>query len=286
MVESKSAPNSARKLFFGLFVFPLLIAVGMAVLLSVVVFLTNEAETPETLVAAIKSGSPSKRWQKAFELSNELNRTPDVLRQEGILGEIIHILQDPARYDAQTRSYMAMALAHFEDRRAAAALILALRDGSEDVRIYALWSLGLLGAREAAGDIRPLLRSERSSEKKMAAYILGVLGSAGDAAALRPLLEDPVPDVRWNAALGLARLGDASGRAVLLQMIDRRAVASAGGLLEPDVERIMVNGAKGLGLVAGAEERRVLQELAQSEKSLKVRQAAIDALKHPRESVP
>ena len=70
-------PASGRKLFYGLFIFPLIIAVGMAVLLCTVVLLTKEAETPESLITAIKTGAPSKRWQKAFELSNEINQGPD-----------------------------------------------------------------------------------------------------------------------------------------------------------------------------------------------------------------
>ena len=109
----ETAPNSGRKLFFGLFIFPLLIAVGMAVLLCGVVLLTSEQETPETLVAAIKSGAPGKRWQKAFELSNEINRSKDDLRSQALRNELVHILGDSERYDAKTRSYMALAIAPF-----------------------------------------------------------------------------------------------------------------------------------------------------------------------------
>src|SRR3989339_1538249 len=108
MTDEKAAPpDPKRKLFFGLFIFPLLIAVGMALLLCTVVFLTNEEETPETLITAIKTGAPSKRWQKAFELSNELNREGGLLRSAGIMNEVIHILNDKEHYDAQTRAYMA-----------------------------------------------------------------------------------------------------------------------------------------------------------------------------------
>ena len=135
--------NPARKLFFGLFVFPLLIAVGMAVLLCSVVLLTSEKDTPETLIGAIKSGSPSKRWQKAFELSNELNRMRGKgVRNDALRGEIVYILKDAADYDPKTRSYMAMALHHFDGPEPVSALREALGDESSDVRIPAIWSLG------------------------------------------------------------------------------------------------------------------------------------------------
>ena len=116
MIDSELQKKaSGRKLFFGLFIFPLLIAVGMAVLLCTVVLLTREVETPETLISAIKTGAPSKRWQKAFELANEIHQGRGLIRQTGVMKEIIHILNDRAGYDAKTRAYMAVALSHFPD---------------------------------------------------------------------------------------------------------------------------------------------------------------------------
>ena len=104
MVNSKTETQSGKKLFYGLFIFPLIIAVGMAVLLCTVVLLTKEVETPESLITAIKTGSPSKRWQKAFELSNELNQGRGLIRQSGVMKEVIHILRESKEYDPKTRA--------------------------------------------------------------------------------------------------------------------------------------------------------------------------------------
>src|SRR3989338_7118412 len=125
--DTEELPNTKRKVFFGLFVFPMLIAVTMAVLLSTIVLLTREEETPESLITAIKTGAPSKRWQKAFELSNELNSDGGMLRSAGIMNEVIHILNDKELYDAKTRGYMAMALGRFQTPEAEAALLEALK---------------------------------------------------------------------------------------------------------------------------------------------------------------
>src|SRR3989338_7580323 len=135
--DTATVPNTKRKVFFGLFVFQMLIAVTMALLLSGVVLLTHEEETPESLITAIKTGAPSKRWQKAFELSNELNSQGGMIRSAGIMNEIIHILNDPAHYDAKTRAYMAMALGRFRAPEAEAALRKALReiDDNEDPKL-------------------------------------------------------------------------------------------------------------------------------------------------------
>ena len=271
-------PDPGRKLFFGLFIFPLLITVGMAVLLCSVVLLTHEEQSPETLIAAIKTVSPAKRWQKAFELSNELNKAPGGLRAEALGGEIIQILTDPGRYDAKTRAYMAAALGHLPSDAAVAALERSLEDDSADVRIYSLWSLGSLGAKISGTKILPLLFSAEADTRKTAAYILGSLGVSEAAAPLREALKDPIVDVRWNAALSLARLGDDAGYPVLVRMLDRDELAREHGMDESQIEAVMTNAAKGFALIQKAESIKILTSIAKNEKNLRVRQAAMDTL--------
>ncbi len=269
--------NPQRKLFFGLFVFPLIIAVGMAVILCGVVLLTSEEQTPETLISAIKSGTPSKRWQKAFELSNELNQNKKIgVRGEAVLNEIIYILKDSKDYDSQTRGYMAMALGHFPESSSIQALRNALQENSQEIQIAAMWSLGSLGAREASADIEKFLNSDQSDLRKVSVYILGILGDKNDVAKLRPLLADSVADVRWNAALALARLGDDSGYAVLVQMADRAQLAPM-GMQEAQTEAVMINAIKGLALIRKPESIKIFELISHNDKNMKVRQAAIEA---------
>jgi HEAT repeat protein len=279
MTQEKDIPNSSRKLFFGLFVFPLVIAVGMAVLLCTVVLMTHEKETPETLIASIKKSPSNKRWQKAYELSNELNKAPDGPRADAVIREVSQILADPDSYDSKTRGYMALALSHRNTPEAIDALKKALSDPAEDVRVYALWSLGVLDATEAASDVRASLKNGSSEVRKTAAYVLGALGDHASAPELRELLGDPVSDVRWNAALALARLGDASGRQVLIQMTQRQTLSAEEGMDEARIEAVMINAVKGLALIRGAEEVKILESVSRTDKSLRVRQAALDALR-------
>jgi HEAT repeat protein len=270
-------PNSKRKLFFGLFVFPLIIAVGMAVLLCAVVLMTHEEETPEALIAAIKKTSPSKRWQKAFELSNELNRKRPEIRDSSVMTEIIQILQNEELYDPKTRGYMAMALTHFDEPDAKAALRDILSDADEEVLLYVLWSLGALHDETAAPQVAAHLKNDSPDIRKTAAYVLGVLGQKSDGEALEALLSDPVADVRWNAALALARLGDDAGAEVLIKMMDRRELSSQ-GLDEDRIEGVMTNAAKGLALIRKPESIKILESVSHSDKNMKVRQAALQAL--------
>lgn len=270
--------NSGRKLFFGLFIFPLLIAVGMAVLLCTVVLLTKETETPESLITAIKTGAPSKRWQKAFELSNDLNQGRGLIREAGVMKEIIHILSDAKEYDAKTRSYMAIALSKFDDAEALAALRAALKaEEDPSVQIYLIWALGLKKDKASVDPIMTYLTSPDEDLRKMAAYVLGALEDPKAAPAIKPLLSDNARDVRWNAALSLAKLGDAEGVPVLMKMLDRESLAQE-QLSEEKNEEVMVNAVKGLALLNQPESLPLLADLSNSDKSLKVRQAAIEAL--------
>lgn len=270
--------NPKRKLFFGLFIFPLVIAVGMAVLLCGVVLLTTENDTPQTLISAIKSGSPSRRWQKAFELSNELNR-PDIAKKidPAILNEIIFILKDEQNFDPKTRNYMAIALGRFNIPVVVQTLKEALSDPSEDVRLSALWSLGTLQARECADEVKKFLEADRSEFRKIAAYVLGAMGDASAIPSIQKLLNDPSHDVRWNAALALARLGNDGGQDILLQMVDP-ALFSGLGMKESEIEIVRINAIKGLALIQKPESIKILQSLSRQDNNLKIRQAAMDAL--------
>lgn len=278
MSANTSKAVEGRKLFFGLFIFPLLIAVGMAVLLCSAVLLTTEQETPESLIAAIKTGAPGKRWQKAFELSNELNRGGRNLRSAATVKEIAGILLDAGRYDAKTRSYMAIALGRCPGPGSVAALRSALRDSQEEVRLHALWALGGLKAEEAAEDVSALLGSDSADLRKTAAYTIGALGDKRRASELKVLLEDPAADVRWNAALALARLGDDAGFGILTGMMRRQHLASELGLSEQAIEAVMINASKGLALIQKPESIKILESVSREDKNMRVRQAAIDAI--------
>lgn len=271
-------PDQGRKLFYGLFIFPLLILAGMILMVCSVVFLTHEEDTPESLIAAIKTGSERKRWQKASELSNELNRRAPSARDAALADDLAVMLADERTFDPKTRAYLAAALGYFPGPQTESALVRALEDPSDEVRFYALWTLGRLKARGCAPAIVPLLKSPQASIRVNAAYVLGAMGEASAAPAIEALLTDASTDVRWNAALALARLGYDSGYAQLVEMTDRRQLETSHRLDDARIESVMLNAIKGLALIRKAESIKILESISRADQSLKVRQAAMDAL--------
>lgn len=279
MIDSQTKKDSGRKLFYGLFIFPLVIAVGMAVLLCTVVLLTQESETPESLITSIKTGAPSKRWQKAFELSNELNQGRGMIRQAGVMKEVIHILNDRDEYDPKTRSFMAMALSKFEEPQAAEALRQALlNEKNEDVQLYLIWALGIKRDKQAVNLVTPFLENSSEELRKIAVYVLGMIGESEHTSVIKPLLSDKARDVRWNSALALARLGSDAGYEEILKMLDRKTLSVDGNLSDKKKEEIMINAVKGLALIQGESATEVLTQVSKKEKSLKVRRVALEAL--------
>ena len=280
MVNSENENKPQRKLFYGLFVFPLIIAVGMAVLLCTIVLLTREKETPESLISDIKTGSPSKRWQKAYELSNDVNKSGEPMRPGSTLREALGILKNPVGYDPKTRAFMALVVARSNDPVTRSELRNILKNETNpSVQINLIWALGIMNAKEAGPQVSAFLQNEDPSLRKISAYTVGALGEKSAIPQLEKLLNDETRDVRWNAALSLTRLGTDSSYSVIMKMLDRQYLASSEGLSEEKIEHVMINAVKGLARLKKPEGMVLLAKISNEEKNLKVRQAAIEAMK-------
>ncbi len=119
----------------------------------------------------------------------------------------------------------------------------------------------------------------------MVVYALGALPGAAQIDTLRTALEDAAPDVRWNAAVALARHGNRDGVPVLRQMLDRAYVEQA---VTRDVRQdddqdpiadVMISGLRAAATLRDESLRPSVTTLSQHDRSLRVREAALEALK-------
>ena len=120
----------------------------------------------------------------------------------------------------------------------------------------------------------------------MVVYALGALPGDGQLVTLRAALQDEAPDVRWNAAVALARHGDHDGVPVLRQMLDRPYVEQT---VKRDVRAdedqdpiadVMISGLRAAASLKDEALRNRIVELSESDRSMKVRQSALEALKY------
>ncbi|MBQ0977954.1 MULTISPECIES: HEAT repeat domain-containing protein [Micromonospora] len=87
------------------------------------------------------------------------------------------------------------------------ALVLALRDLNEQVRVSAASRLGYTGRVDAVAPLVALAADPTPRVRSMVAYALGRLGSHEATPALQRLLQDPDRPVRENAAEALGSVG-------------------------------------------------------------------------------
>ena len=121
--------------------------------------------------------------------------------------------------------------------------------------------------------------------RKMVVYALGALPGETQIPTLRTALQDSVADVRWNAAVALARHGNHDGVNVIKQMLDRPFVEQT---VKRDVRQdedqdpvadVMISGLRAAAALKDDSLKPSITVLSQGDRSLKVRQAAIEALK-------
>ena len=120
----------------------------------------------------------------------------------------------------------------------------------------------------------------------MAVYALGSMPVDAGNETLVKALEDTEPDVQWNAAIALARHGRHEGVPVLRRMLDRAYVErnvtrqpQARDEVDP-VGEVMISGLRAIAALKEATLSEQVRALSTDDQNLKVRQAAIEALKN------
>ncbi len=279
--ETPQKPPSPLNTVYRLFLIPLAIVIVSVGLFYLFGRMTFETKKPDDFLYEIKTGGDSKKWQAAYSLAGLLiteKNLPEETRKE-YTKEIIPLFQNPDRYNVKVRSYLALALGYLKQKEAVPVLVEALKDSNEDIVLYSIWGLAVIGDPKTVPQIIPLLDDSRPAIRKISAFALGTTGDKNAIPALKKLLKDPIADVSWNAALSLAQLGDAGGAGVLGKMLDRSYLNSFPQLKEKEKEGILLNVLRSSLKAKLTVLRPKIEELSKNDPSLKVRQAAMEALK-------
>jgi HEAT repeat protein len=121
--------------------------------------------------------------------------------------------------------------------------------------------------------------------RKMVVYALGALPGEEQTPTLRTALQDEAADGRWNAAVALARKGRREGVPVLRQMMDRQyveQVVKRDVRLDMDqdpIADVMISGLRAAATLKDESLKPSVTALSQNDRSMKVRDAALEALK-------
>jgi hypothetical protein len=272
------------------FLIPLLV-VGATVLVYIGFRgLLSEDRSAEEYLADIRSGGTNRQWPAAYELSRLMSDPEFVKKGEAALApELTKAFAASSDDDPRVRQYLALALGRLTPPIPADArrlLIEALNDKESQTRISAIWALGSTGDVTVVPDIERMYASGDAGVRKMAVYALGSMPIDAGNDTLVKALGDAEPDVQWNAAIALARHGRHEGVPVLRRMLDRAYVErtvtrqpQARDEVDP-VGEVMISGLRAVAALKAATLSNEVRTLSTGDQNVKVRQAAIEALKN------
>ena len=264
--------------FAKLFITPFLIAAAAIGMFFLFTFFFTDSKDRYDYLESIKIGGPSSRWHAAFMLSGIIRSDQGKPVEDRFLAELLSIYKNAKNDDPRIRRYLTLALGHLKDPRSAQSLREATNDADDETRLYALWSLGKLGYPEVHREVVPFLSDPDPGMRKLAAHLLGSMRSEETLNGLRLALSDPVDDVKWNAALSLAKLGDGSGIEVLSLMLDREYLGKHQSMDDLLKENTIRSALIAVGNLNARSLKERLEVIRASDPSMKVRQAAIEAL--------
>jgi HEAT repeat protein len=291
LIERESATRNplvaAPALAVQFFLIPLAV-VGMTVLVYVGFrSLLADDRSAQDYLAEVRSGGSTRRWPAAYELSR-LMTDPKVRADRALGPALVRAFEESKEDDPRVRRYLALAIGRLDPplpARAVTDLTGALDDPDSEARISTIWALGSSADGSVVPRLQPLYESSDAGIRKMVVYALGALPGDAQLVTLKTALQDTAADVRWNAAVALARHGSHEGVAVLGQMLDRTYVEQT---VKRDVRQdddsdpvaeVMISGLRAAAALKDTALRASIENLSQQDRSLKVRQAALEALK-------
>lgn len=247
----------------------------------------NDERTAQDYLAEIRTGGSTRRWPAAYELSR-LMSDPKVRADRTLAPALVKAFEGAENDDPLVRRYLALAIGRLDPPMPAEAiedLTKTLGAPDAETRISAIWALGSSGDATVVPRIQPLFASDDAGIRKMVVYALGALPGDVQMPTLLTALQDSTADVRWNAAVALARHGRHDGVAVLKQMLDRPYVEQT---VKREVRQdedqdpiadVMISGLRAAAVLKDEGLRITVERLSESDSSLKVRQAALEAMK-------
>ena len=270
------------------FLIPLaVVAVTALFYLGFRMLLTDE-RTAQEYLTEIRLGGANRRWPAAYELSR-LMADPEIEKTNPLLVRgLIEAFEESADDDPMVRRYLALALGRLNvpaSPEVIDALIKGLDDTDSETQINVIWALGSLQAEPAVAGLEQLYKSRDAGIRKMVVYALGAIPAGGDSSLLETALADVANDVRWNAAVALARHGRDEGVSVIREMLDREYLTqSVEANVQADVDtdpvgEVMISGLQAAAVLQESSLRGRVEEISVSDRSMRVRQAALDALK-------
>ena len=269
-------PSKIYALFYSFFLIPLMMTIFGVLFFFLFKMLTYEKQDPYHLLNNISSGSLTKRWQSAYELSNLMSDFDKIPIDDYFTSQMKTMYKKSIHDDSRVRTYLALSMGQTENSVFCSDLILGLEDQDIENRIAAIKSVGLIKCSNSSSILEKFVETELDNQIRLASVIsLGLIGDNSSIETLINVLDDEEANIRWDAAISLAKLNDNAGYFILNNLLDRSYYDSF-----PEVDDNEINSAVLIVLALVSETKDTIFEqnirkLANSDKNLKIREFAM-----------
>ena len=221
-IDQINNPSKVYALFYSFFLIPLMITIFGVLFFFLFKMLTYEKQDPYHLLNNIKSGSLTKRWQSAYELSNLMTDPSKIPHDPLFVNQIITMYEKSIHDDSRVRTYLALAMGQTENILFGDVLMNGLNDIDLENRIAAIKSLGAIKYIKSVSQLNIIVISENSQQERLAAIIS--LGQIRDMSSIKFLiasLDDEEPNIRWDAAISLYKMNNNEGIPIIENLLKR-----------------------------------------------------------------
>ena len=273
-----------EKSFFGViihsfFVIPFLIVIFSVLLFAAVRILTMEQHTIYDYLSDVKTGSLSKRWQSAFELSKLMANPSRIPHDERFISELTGIFLHSKYDDNRVRQYLALAMGRTGNERFVEPLVKAVPEEKSENLYAIIYALGMLRDKKAATTIAPYLDDPNPRIRLVSVIALGDIADPKSTGPLKRALHDPEPNVQWDAAIALAKMKDLSGRDILLKLLDREYLSKFPEIDLEEQNHILLVAIEAATHLNDSKLNDAILRLSQGDPNMNVRKAALAVAK-------
>jgi len=271
------APETGFSLFVKLFIVP---AIIVLVALGIFYLGTMALQHPKTAgqyLEELKSDNTSRRWQSAYELSRMLNQNENIQFDQTLRDQLVQVFSDAKTDDPRVREYLALVLGRLKEKSAVPALSAAIHDDNTDVRIYSLWALGNIEDPKGGEAALFAINDPDETVQRMAVGALSAMRYEPAKNALENNLASTHQALRYDSAVALARLKDEKAVPTLLEMMNLKV--SGNPKDDEIIQSAKITAIDGAQELPDAALKAKVVDLSKNESDLKVREAALAALK-------
>ena len=227
----------------------------------------------------IKSGSLTKRWQSAYELSNLMKDVERIPTDDLFISQMISMYEKSIYDDSRVRTYLALAMGQTGNMIFGDVLLNGLNDENIENRIAAIKSLGSIEYTKSVPYLNKLVISNSSQQERLAAIIsLGQIKNKSSIPILEKALNDEEANIRWDAAISLTKMNSKKGTYIIKKLLNRGYYSNYPNVDENEINNTILTVLALVSKFPNADFNDELTLLSKNDKNIKIREFSMKIL--------